>query len=235
MAPSLNRFACSASRSSSSRQPAAPPDLARIVAGQRPPRCAAGAPHRCSARRSSSARRLPGTDTVRHAASPEGVPPLSRQSGPRQPRSSQVRSTFHATADPYALMRGGCPRGNAVRGGLKPPPEGGSEGPTVITRNPGARSYAGRPETAPADRPLIGQGRSGDDDGYAECCISILSLAIAVGSMVVGPTAQAYPDKSDVLMYGKADCAVPGSNRREWEPPTQVRFQTAQARASTQR
>jgi hypothetical protein len=63
--------------------------------------------------------------------------------------------------------------------------------------------------------------------GARDAISTVFSLAVALGLMSVAPAAQAHPDKSDVLMYGKVDCAVPGSNRQEWEPPTRVRFQTA--------
>src|SRR4051812_31850648 len=53
-----------------------------------------------------------------------------------------------------------------------------------------------------------------------------ISLAIGLGLTVVAAPAQAHQDTSDVLMYGKVDCIVPGTNRMKTEPPTRVRFQT---------
>jgi hypothetical protein len=52
------------------------------------------------------------------------------------------------------------------------------------------------------------------------------SLTVALGLTVVGTAAEAHPDRSTVLAFGKIRCEVPNSSPRQWEAPTRVRFQT---------
>src|SRR5687767_9383907 len=61
----------------------------------------------------------------------------------------------------------------------------------------------------------------------AAVAVLVSTVMMVLGLLLVATPAHAHPDKSDVLMYGKIDCWVPGtSNPMQWEAPTRVRFQT---------